>query len=103
MDNPEFHSLPLHSSNPSTVIPPPAETNPVTEFTLTPDTMDQSQSVLSSSQIHLLQPTTSSPSQTLDTTSSPAVTSAESLQTSSPSQLQRGKHTGEFGYGWVCS
>ena len=90
MDNPEFHSLPLHSSNPSTVIPPPQETNPVTEFTLTPDTMDQSQSVLSSSQIHLLQPTTSSPSQVLDTASSPAVTSAESLQNPNPLQLQRG-------------
>jgi hypothetical protein len=90
MDNPEFHSLPLHSSQPSTMIPPPQETTPVTEFTLTPDTMDQSPSVLSSSQIYILQPTTSSPSQVFETISSLAVTSAESLQTSNPSQLQRG-------------
>jgi hypothetical protein len=90
MDNPEFHSLPLHSSHPSTVTPPPKETTPVTEFTLTHDTLDQSPSVLSSSQIHIPQPTTSSPSQVLDTASSPAVTSAESSQTPNPSQLQRG-------------
>jgi hypothetical protein len=101
MDKPEFHSLPLHSSHPSSVIPPPVETNPVTEFTLTLDAMDQSPSVMPSSQIHILQPTTSSPSQVLDTILSPAVTSAKSLQTPSPSQLQ--KHTGGFTYGWVCS
>ena len=90
MDNPEFLIIPPPSSRPPTVVPPPPTSIAVTEFTLSPGTMDQAPNVVSSSQFHIPQPTTSSPSLVLDIASSTAVTSAESLHPSNPSQLQRG-------------
>ena len=88
MDNPEFLSLPLQSAHPSTVVPPP-ETIAVTEVTSSPGTMNQVPSFVPTSQGPPTQPITSS-SPMLDAASSTAVTSVESMQTQSPSLLEKG-------------
>jgi hypothetical protein len=58
MDHHEFHSLP-HSAPPTSVTPSPPGAIAVTEFTLAPGYMDQAPTVVSSSQMHVLQLTTS--------------------------------------------
>ena len=87
MDNPEFHSLPPHSSHPPPVIPP--ATVAETESIPSSSTVNQVPSVVSGSQSPTPQPITSS-SSLLDTASSPVVTSAEGVQTPFPPLLERG-------------
>jgi hypothetical protein len=84
-DHHEFHFLP-HSAPPTSVIPPPPGAIAVTEFTLDPGSMDQAPSIVSSSQMHVLQPTTSSSF----IPDSVASTSAEGFQTSNHLLRQRG-------------
>ena len=89
MDNPEFFALPPHSANHPTVIPLVPATTAVTEVTVSHGTIESVPSVVPVSQSPTPQPTTSS--HVFDATPSTAVTSAEGMQTLSPSLLQRGK------------